>query len=581
MTRLAGFAAPHKGGYIKSVILAVLGVACGLVPFFLFARVIIALIDGNTDISFYLKYCAVSAGFYILKRVFAALSTSASHAATFKVMSEVRHKIADKLTRVPMGFILESPSGKFQNSIVDRVEQIEVPLAHAVPEVTSNLLVPLGIIVYLFVLDWRMALASLVTLPFVMLSYSLMMKEYPKKYGEVVQAGKHMSGTIVEYINGIEVIKTFNQSASSYEKFSNAVKRNADIVLEWMESTLWYSASMMSLMPAVLIGVLPVGLLLFGNGLIELPVLITSLLLSLGIMAPLGAAVFLIEDISKVATIMNDLGWILDAPEMDRPENRVELPNLDIELDNLGFAYGQEMVLSGVNLSIAEGSVTALVGPSGSGKSTITKLIAGLWDPAEGAVRIGGTNLGDIPFDQASDLVSYVSQDNYLFNESIRENIRMARPEASDNDVEAVAIAAGCHDFIQGLEHGYDTIAGGSGGHLSGGERQRIAIARAMMKNAPIVILDEATSYTDPENEAVIQEAVGRMVAGKTLIVIAHRLSTITDADTIALVEGGRISASGTHNELLSESRQYARMWEAHTSVKDTTEEVTSDVQGV
>lgn len=277
------------------------------------------------------------------------------------------------------------------------------------------------------------------------------------------------------------------------------------------------------------------------------------------------AAIFLTDDFSKIATITGEIAAVLEEPELDRPKAQKKLEGHDISLRDVHFAYKDVQVLNGVSLDIKAGMRTALVGPSGSGKSTIAKLIASYWNVSSGRITIGGIDVKTLPPEQVMDLIGYVSQDNFLFNVSVRENIRMGRPEATDEDVEAVAKAAGCHDFIMSLTHGYDTIVGGAGGHLSGGERQRVAIARAMMKNAPIVILDEATSYTDPENEAILQESIGRLTRGKTLIVIAHRLSTITEADQIAVVDDGRIVAVGKHAELVQCCPLYAQMWAAHT----------------
>lgn len=563
--RLMTFIRPHRSGFALSVVLAIISVASGLVPYFAVAEIVNLLISGEMDFSVYLQWGLIGLIAYFARSVFHGLSTRCSHEATFRVLSEMRRTIAEKLTRVPMGYLTATPSGRLKTTMVERIEQMEVPLAHIIPEMTANLLVPVALVVYLFVLDWRMALASLATIPLGMLCYMAQMKEYPKKYAAVMQANKHMNATTVEYVGGIEVIKAFNQSAASYEKFTDAVRQNTWLMLEWMKSTQGYSALMMTLWPAVLIAVLPVGCLLYQNGSLSASDFITIAILSLGIIGPLVAAIFLTDDFSKIATITGEIAAVLEEPELDRPKAQKKLEGHDISLRDVHFAYKDVQVLNGVSLDIKAGMRTALVGPSGSGKSTIAKLIASYWDVSSGRITIGGIDVKTLPPEQVMDLIGYVSQDNFLFNVSVRENIRMGRPEATDEDVEAVAKAAGCHDFIMSLTHGYDTIVGGAGGHLSGGERQRVAIARAMMKNAPIVILDEATSYTDPENEAILQESIGRLTRGKTLIVIAHRLSTITEADQIAVVDDGRIVAVGKHAELVQRCPLYAQMWAAHT----------------
>lgn len=562
---LMTFIRPHRSGFALSVVLAIISVASGLVPYFAVAEIVNLLISGEMDFSVYLQWGLIGLIAYFARSIFHGLSTRCSHEATFRVLSEMRRTIAEKLTRVPMGYLTATPSGRLKTTMVERIEQMEVPLAHIIPEMTANLLVPVALVVYLFVLDWRMALASLATIPLGMLCYMAQMKEYPKKYAAVMQANKHMNATTVEYVGGIEVIKAFNQSAASYEKFTDAVRQNTWLMLEWMKSTQGYSALMMTLWPAVLIAVLPVGCLLYQNGSLSASDFITIVILSLGIIGPLVAAIFLTDDFSKIATITGEIAAVLEEPELDHPKAQKKLEGHDISLQDVHFAYKDVQVLNGVSLDIKAGMRTALVGPSGAGKSTIAKLIASYWDVSSGRITIGGIDVKTLPPEQVMDLIGYVPQDNFLFNVSVRENIRMGRPEATDEDVEAVAKAAGCHDFIMSLTHGYDTIVGGAGGHLSGGERQRVAIARAMMKNAPIVILDEATSYTDPENEAILQESIGRLTRGKTLIVIAHRLSTITEADQIAVVDDGRIVAVGKHAELVQCCPLYAQMWAAHT----------------
>ncbi len=569
LSRLADFAKPHKGKYASSVIFAIAGVAGGFIPYFAAARMIISLIEGNEELSFYLTWCGAAALGFAVKVLCMNISTHFSHKATFAVISEVRYRMASKLTRVPMGYLLDTPSGKLKTTMVERVDSIESPLAHVLPEMTANLLVPLGIIVYLFTLDWRMALVSLITLPLGFIAYMGMMKDYAVRYTAATNAGKHMSATVVEYINGIEVIKAFNQSANSYAKFTDAVRKNTRLVLDWMKATQVYSAIAQSIWPAVLLGVLPAGCLFYLNGSLSGPDFITIIILSFGVIGPLIAAVRFTDDISKISTIIGDIGAILDEPELERPADSKKITGYGIELQNVTFSYGEEQVLKGINLVIPAGGVTALVGPSGSGKSTVAKLIASFWEVSGGEITLDGVNIKDIPTGQLMDIIAYVPQNGYLFDDTVRNNIRMGKQGATDAEVEAAAKASGCHDFIMKLEHGYDTVAGGAGGHLSGGERQRIAIARAMLKNAPIVILDEASAYIDPENEAVILEAVAKLVEGKTLIIIAHRLSTIIDSDQIAVIRNGRIAAQGKHEDLLESCALYRDMWQAHTGAKD------------
>lgn len=567
--RLKEYAGEHTKEYVLSVLLAVIGVAFSMVPYYVVSRLILMLLEGERNFYRYCIWCGVMALGFLGKALFHNISTTLSHKATFAVISEIRRRMGRKLKQVPMGYVLDTPSGKFKNIMVEKVDSIEPTLAHVLPEMTSNLLIPVAIIIYLFVIDWRMALISLITMPIGAACYMGMMKDYEPRYAEYVRVGQHMNATAVEYINGIEVIKAFGQSASSYEKFTEAVKRNANYGLEWMKDVQLYFSMGIGIWPAVLIGVLPVGCIFFRNGSLSAPDFITIMILALGIMAPLLSAMYYTDDIAKIGVIVGEIGGVLEEEEQERPADRAVLTGLDINLREVIFGYKEKAVLHGVDLTIPAGSVTALVGPSGGGKSTIAKLIASFWDVTSGSVSIGGKDVKSIPSSQLMELIAYVAQDNYLFDQSILENIRIGKPNAADEEVKSAARSSGCHEFIMELEKGYETIAGGAGGHLSGGERQRITIARAMLKNAPIIILDEATAYTDPENEAVIQKAVAKLVEGKTLIVIAHRLSTITDSDQIAVIDRGRVAAAGTHGRLLETSPLYKELWQAHISSKD------------
>jgi ATP-binding cassette subfamily B protein len=569
MDWLLMWAKPYKNTYILSVLFAIVGVFCGIAPYYGITRIILGLLQNNRELSYYFLWIGICAVLWVFRYLFHGISTSLSHKSTFAVIAEVRKQLTGKLVRLPMGYLMDTPSGTIKNIIVEKVDSIETSLAHILPEMTANLLGPTCIIIYLFVIDWRMALISLITVPIGFFCYAGMMKDYEVKFKNYVDANKHLNATAVEYINGIEVIKAFNQSAASYQKFSDAAKNAADSAINWMKGTQFYFAAAMSVFPAVLVGILPLGSYFYMKDSLTAETFILTIILSLGIMTPLITAMSYSDDLGKIRTVINDITGVLLEEDLSRPEIPVKLKDYNIEINNLSFAYKTTQVLENVSLSIPGDSVTAFVGPSGSGKSTIAKLIASLWEVPEATVFIGGTDIRRIPLEQLNSMIAYVSQDNYLFNDTVRNNIRMGNLSATDAEVEEAAKRSGCHEFILQLEKGYETIAGGAGGHLSGGERQRIAIARAMLKNAPIVILDEATAYTDPENEAVIQSAVAKLVKGKTLLVIAHRLSTVTDSDKIVVVNHGTIEAEGTHNQLLNSCKLYQDMWNAHVEAKD------------
>lgn len=565
------FAALHRWMYAGSVLAAALGVACGLAPYFLIADVIRKLLAGSRSLAAYrpdlLWMCAAWAGRVALHSV----STCLSHKDTFHVLGRLRKAACDKLARMPLSAVLDQPSGSLKNILVERIDSIETTLAHILPEFTANLLAPLCILVYLFALDWRMALASLGTFPLGMACFCLMKVGYDERFANTVAKTKALNDTAVEYINGIEVIKVFGKAQSSYERFVTAAREAADSYISWMRQCNLPFAFAMVLMPSTMLTVLPIGGLLVRGGSLAAADFILIILLTVALITPIITCMSYQDDIAKLRTILGEVTAILTAPEQQRPAvSRQKPADSAVRLEDVHFAYHEKEVLHGVSLEIPAGSVCALVGPSGSGKSTIAKLIAALWDVEQGRITIGGADIRALSAQDYSGLVAYVSQDNFLFNESVRENIRMGRPGATDEEVEAAARASGCHEFILGLENGYDTLVGDAGGHLSGGERQRIAIARAMLKDAPIVILDEATAYTDPENEAIIQASVARLVRGKTLLVIAHRLSTIAGADRIFVIRDGRVAAQDTHGELLAQCGLYREMWQAHIAAKDT-----------
>ena len=571
---LVEWAKPHKTGYIVSVACAILGVGFGILPYFGISSIIALLFSGVKVLDEYVGALTMIGMGFLLQIVFHNISTHISHNMTFNVIAEVRQNMCDKLTKLPMGDVLKRNSGEIKNLIVEKVDSIEPTLAHMVPEMTSKLTIPIIIWIFIMTIDWKLGMISLITIPIGFICQMCMMIGYETNYGRYVEANKNLNSVAVEYIKGIEVIKAFNNSAKSYKKFTDAATESANSAIEWMRGCQFYFSASMSIMPATLITVLPACVFFFLGESINLGEFITIIILSLGLVPPLLGAISFTDDIAKIGTIVSDIASILDEKELIRPNDEVSVNSYDIQFKNVDFGYDETQVLHDINLEFKEGTVNALVGPSGGGKSTITKLIASMWEADKGSITIGGVSIKEIPLNQLNQMVAYVAQDNFLFDETIMENIRKGNMSATDEDVINIARLSGCHDFIMNLQKGYQTIVGGAGGHLSGGERQRISIARAMLKNAPIIILDEATAYTDPQNEAVIQEAVSKLVKGKTLIVVAHRLSTITDSDKIMVVKEGTIHSQGTHNNLMDKDELYSELYKAHIGAKDEKEAI-------
>jgi len=569
------FAGRKKSYFLGSVILAMLGVAASFIPYIIIANMVKELLSGNKDWNYYLVQVVIMGICWIVRLTLHSISTSLSHIATFTVLAGIRKQLCEKLSRIPLGSVLDDNSGTYKNIIVERVDSMETTLAHIVPEFTANLLLPIVMFIYLLTLDYRLGLANLVGAVIGLVFCTGMMIKSKGGFELSVEKTKKLNDTAVEYINGIEVIKAFGKTGSSYEKFVVAAREGADVFIDWMRRCIWWQSGMMAFTPATFLGVLPIGLILVNNGSLSQEGFITGIILSAGLITPLIVAFTYTDDILKMNAIFGEVTEILERKDMQRPAKLTKQINgTRIKLSDVRFSYKDKEVLHGINMDIKQGQVVAIVGPSGSGKSTIARLIDSLWDVDSGTITYGGVNISEIPLDYYMGQISYVAQDNYLFDMTIRENIRLGKPNATDKEVENAAKSTGCHDFIMGLENGYDTVVGGQGGHLSGGERQRICIARAMLKDAPIVILDEATAYTDPENEALVQSSVAKLVKGKTLIVIAHRLSTIVDADKIFVINKGKVEASGTQEELLKNCKLYNNMWQAHTMAKDFDKEV-------
>ena len=587
----------HIGAIIFPVIAAIIGVACGIVPYFAVASIITQLINGVTDYRVFLPYIGLIFAGFAGAIIGHSVSTIGSHNLAFSIIEDTRKRVVEKLSRLSMGTIEGKSSGKWSQFVVETVDKMEKPIAHAIPEVLANVLIPIVIVVIIFILNWKIGLANLVTLPLGMLFSMLMMKDYEAKSKRYIEASKKMNAAAVEYIQGIKVIKAFNKSASSYDKFQKAVEDNRDSMLDWYLSVCFAMTAAMEVLPSTLLIVLPTGLYLFMTGGITTPVLIMCVLLSYASYKPLLKAMAYMDTMANVHVVFGEIQSVLDLPELVRQDTASEPQGYDVRFENVVFGYGRSpeepagaadkggapentangaadgvKVFDGLTFTAKEGALTAIVGSSGSGKSTIAKLLAGFWNIESGHITIGGSDIGSMSLERNMHLVTYVSQENFLFNKSIRDNLKMAKEDATDEEIEAACKQASCHDFIQSLPDGYDTDAGNAGSKFSGGERQRLTIARALLKDSPIVVLDEATAYSDPENEAIIQQSIDNLVKNKTVIMIAHRLSTVVNADTIIVLDKGRIAAQGTHAELLQSSPLYQHMWQSHINSKDRAE---------
>jgi len=564
------FTGSSKVPLALSVLLAIMSVIGGLVPYVAVYQILLLLIEGTQTMQRLLFWIAIAAAGYIALTVFHAISSYFSHRAAYHILEEIRLQLAERLIRAPLGHVLNQPVGTIKNVLIDRVETLELPLAHIIPEGISNLFLPIGVFVYMLTIDYRLALASLITVPVALIVYAFMMRNFNTQYQHYMEASNHVNSVIVEYVEGIEVIKTFNQTNASYEKFTNAITDFKNYTMQWFRGTWPWMTLGNAILPSTLVGTLPIGLWLYYQGAINPAQLIICLILSMGLIYPLMKFTVFVNDFKAIEYAIADTKAYLNLESLPITEEIIALEHYDIVLNDISFSYNDEQnVLHQLSLTIPEKSYTALVGPSGSGKSTIAKLLARFWDVTDGSIMIGHTNIQNIHPNELAKKISYVAQDNFLFKTSLFENIRMGNPHASDEEVYRAARLARCDTFIARLENGYDTDSGEAGNKLSGGEKQRIAIARAILKNAPIIILDEATAFTDPENEAEIQKAFNELAKDKTLIVIAHRLSTIKHADQIVVLKDGIIHKIGTHNELLATNGLYQTLWKAHIGSKE------------
>ena len=556
-----------------SVILSIISVIGGLVPYYCIYRGADLYIRniGQVPMPEIIRWCILALVFYVVKIVCFSASTWISHIAAYHILEGLRLRLTDRFLKAPLGDVEGHSIGEIKSIMVEKIENMEPPLAHMIPEGSGHILLPVVSLAALCFVDVRIALAALVTLPFSMVLMSLTMVISGKSFTKYDESNAHMNSTIVEYIEGIEVIKAFGRAGTSYEKYSGAILDYKKFVIKWLSST-WITMKLtFALFPSTILGTLPVGLYLTIRGRITISELLLAVMLSMSMVTSFAKIEVFMENIREMKFNIESIEGLFNMRTLPQPEKRVDLKSHDIVMSEVHFSYTgdqKDEVLHGIDLAMPEGGYTALVGPSGGGKSTVAKLISRFWDVTEGSITIGGVNVKDMPLQQLSEMVSFVTQDNFLFRCSILENIRLGDPNATDEQVKEAARKACCEEFIKKLPMGYDTPAGEAGKRLSGGEKQRIAIARIMLKNAPIVILDEATAFTDPENEDKLQKSIEALTKGQTLLVIAHRLSTIADADQIVVLKNGCVEAKGTQEELLDNCALYQRMWQAHVGAR-------------
>lgn len=571
------YAGPHKKDLYIATFIVLLSVLMGVLPFVLAYQVISPLVMGNAVDTKYVCIRVIGVLIcLILQAILYGWGLDVSHKAAYSTLLRLRTSLQKRFEAVPLGFIQDKGTGTIKKLFVDDVDSLEVLLAHSLPEGIANLMIPIAIYVAMFFIDWKLALLSLASIP---ISFAAMMIMYSvgmKKMGPYYMAGQKMNNTIIEYINGMEVVKVFNKDAESYERFRKDISDYRDYTLEWYKAAWPWMAIYSSLLPCTIILTLPLGAWFVLCGFSTLPDLILVLCLSLSIGIPLLKSLSFLPTMPQLNYKIAALEQVLETAPLQQTDAVFHGKNYDICFDHITFGYeksqpgpdGQPMVtmdevIHDISFTAKAGQKTALVGESGSGKSTLAKLLIHYYDPQQGSISIGGQKITEMSLEALNSQVSYVAQDQYLFNTSILENIRMGRPDATDEEVLEAAKKAQCMEFLEKLPQGIHSMAGDAGKMLSGGQRQRISLARAILKNAPIIVLDEATAYADPENEEKMEAAIAELVKGKTLFVIAHKLPAIMNADQICVIEHGKLAATGTHAELLAICEEYKKLWKA------------------
>ncbi|MBQ8826358.1 MAG: ABC transporter ATP-binding protein [Oscillospiraceae bacterium] len=559
---------PYMGEYMaytkKAVVCIVIAVILSTLPYFFLYQLISPLILGEKlTFETVLLYVALTAVCLAGNAVLYVQGLSYSHHSAYNTLKNIRISLQKKLEAQPLGNIRELGNGRIKKVFADDIDMIELLLAHAIPEGIGNLFIPVAVIISMLLVDRKLALLCVAALPLGMLAMGMMFKVGMTKMEAYYASGSRMNNTIIEYINGMEVVKVFNRDGESYERFESDIKSYRDLTLAWYKACWPWMALYSSIIPCLALFALPIGSWFVLQGISTLADLLLVICLSFAAGGPLLKAMTFVSKIPQLDYKIAELEKIVQDIPLKQSDRNFEGNNRNIRFENVRFSYKDTEVIKGVNLELKEGQMTALVGESGSGKSTLAKLLVHFYDVAGGRITLGGQDITDMKIEALNNEISYVSQEQFLFNTSLYENILIGKPDATREEVLEAAHRAQCDEFLSRFPDGIDTLAGDGGKMLSGGERQRISLARALLKNAPVIVLDEATAFIDPENEEKMNAAIAEIISGKTVLVIAHRLHTIMNADKICVLKQGEIAAEGKHDELLNSSEDYRRLWKA------------------
>ena len=563
--------APYIGEYKKYTIWAVImmsiGIIANIAPYFFMYQIIAPLTRGeHIDASYILLRVGAIALCEIVYSITYVKGLEFSHISAYNTLKNLRVSLQGKLEKQPLGNIKELGTGRIKKVFTDDIDQVELLLAHAIPEGIANIAIPVIIIILMFIFDWRLGLLSLVPILVGMFAMGMMMKAGFEKMNAYYESAAKMNNTIIEYVNGMEVVKVFNKDGESYKRFGDMVKSYRDFTIDWYKVCWPWMAIYTSVLPCLVLLMLPVGSVMVLGASITLDRMVLVFCMSFAVGPSVLKALNFAGKFPQLNYKITELEKMMEHPPLKDGTSGFKGDNLNVEFKDVHFGYEDVEVLHGVNLSLLQGTTTALVGESGSGKSTLAKLLVHYYDLDKGSITIGGQDITDMSLEALNDQVAFVSQEQFLFNTTIYENILIGKPGASREEVLDAAERAQCNEFLERFPEGIETQAGDGGKQLSGGERQRISLARAILKNAPIIVLDEATAFMDPENEEKMNAALDEIIKDKTVLVIAHRLSTIKNADKICVMKEGDCIAADTHDNLIHKCPEYKKLWDASVS---------------